>query len=690
MKRPILLFLLIFSISTWAQEQDKLDFKKAKITIAPNPFFKAIQGEVQYLFDVVKSLDSFYLDAKDMNVSKVLLNEKSVRYRLTKDKLIIQKKIKPSVENTLLILYDCKPNQAVYFVNWNGGNAGKEEIWTQGQGKYSSHWVPSFDDMNEKVEFDLDIIFDSRYTVIANGKLIAEKQDQGVTTWSFDMTQTMSSYLLAFAIGKYTKKQEFSSSGVPFSVYYKAGDSLKSEPTYRYSKRIFDFLEKEIGVPYPWQDYKQVPVHDFLYAGMENTTATFFSNRYVIDSIAFTDKNYVNVNAHELAHQWFGNFVTEESGEHHWLHEGFATYYAYLAEKELFGSDHFYWKLWDTAKALNSMSKEGNGEALTNPQAGSLTFYEKGAWALVILRNTVGDNAFRTGIQNYLNRFAYQNVTVQEFMWEMRKASGMKLAGFEEVWLHQSEFPMEQAKQLLALQNKDLSDYFQFAKKEDFTTIFLKEVWSEKRSEPFKKQVVLDVRSQISDTLWSALLKTESTLVRQAFAQSTTKVNDTIKLLFKSLLKDFSYQTRETALYRLWVDFPLERRQVLDETEDFMRCENSSLKLLWYTLALATSEYREGEKLGFYQTLEAYTNPDQHFEERLLAFQYLNNLAPFSNSVLKNLISGSMHHVWYFKKSCRKLLKDFSQEAQGQERIRALYTSLSAEEQKFIDKTLAK
>jgi len=266
----------------------------------------------------------------------------------------------------------------------------------------------------------------------------------------------------------------------------------------------------------------------------------------------------------------------------------------------------------------------------------------------------------------------------------------MKLAGFEEVWLHQSEFPMEQAKQLLALQNKDLSDYFQFAKKENLTTNFLKEVWSEKRSEPFKKQMVLDVRSQISDSLWSTLLETESTLVRQAFAQSTTKVNDTTKLLFKSFLKDFSYQTRETALYRLWVDFPLERRQVLDETEDFMRCENSSLKLLWYTLALATSEYREGEKLGFYQTLEAYTNPDHHFEERLLAFQYLNNLAPFSNSVLKNLISGSMHHVWYFKKSCRKLLKDFCQEAQGQERIRALYASLSAEEQKFIDKTLAK
>ncbi|MEL6306287.1 MAG: M1 family aminopeptidase, partial [Bacteroidota bacterium] len=420
----------------------------------------------------------------------------------------------------------------------------------------------------------------------------------------------MSSYLLAFAIGKFEKKQESSTSGIPFSLFYKAQDSLKTEPTYRYSKRIFDFLEKEIGVSYPWQDYKQVPVHDFLYAGMENTTATFFSNRYVIDSMAFIDKNYVNVNAHELAHQWFGNLVTEQSGEHHWLHEGFATYYAYLAEKELFGSDYFYWKLWDTAKALNSMSKEGNGESLTNPQAGSLTFYEKGAWALVILRDMVGENAFRNGIQNYLNRFAYQNVTVQEFMWEMQKASGMKLRGFEDTWLRQSEFPMMQAKQFLTQQSSDLSDYFEFTEKNTLSTDFLSKVWLKKRSEPFKKQVLLDTRSQIPDSLWSRLLASETIMVRQVFAQSTTKVNDTTKVLFESFLKDFSYQTREAALYRLWVDFPMERNRFLDQTLDYMNCEDTNLKLLWYTLALATSEYREGEKLNFYRTLESYTNAD--------------------------------------------------------------------------------
>lgn len=149
------------------------------------------------------------------------------------------------------------------------------------------------------------------------------------------------------------------------------------EPTYRYTKHIFDFLENEIGVAYPWQNYKQVPVQDFLYAGMENTTCTIFSNQYVIDSTAFVDKNYVNVNAHELAHQWFGNLVTETSSEHHWLHEGFATFYAYLAEKEIFGDDHYYWQLLETANALQRFSGDDGGEAIRNPNAGSLTFMKR-------------------------------------------------------------------------------------------------------------------------------------------------------------------------------------------------------------------------------------------------------------------------------------------------------------------------
>src|SRR5690606_32240713 len=166
----------------------------------------------------------------------------------------------------------------------------------------------------EKVEYDMDISFDKTYQVIANGTLVATKELNGVKKWSYNMDRPMSSYLLAFAIGDYHMKEIESSTGVPMNLYFYPSDSTKVEPTYRFTTKIFNFLEKEIGVPYPWQNYKQIPVRDFLYAGMENTGATIFSDSYVMDSIAFKDRNYVNVNAHEMAHQWFGNLVTEVDG----------------------------------------------------------------------------------------------------------------------------------------------------------------------------------------------------------------------------------------------------------------------------------------------------------------------------------------------------------------------------------------
>ena len=181
----------------------------------------------------------------------------------------------------------------------------------------------------------------------------------------------MSSYLVALAVGKYEKEEIASSSGVPIELYYYPGDDRKAEPTYRHTQQIFEFLEKEIGVAYPWQNYKQIPVRNFLYAGMENTGTTIFSDLFVVDSTAFKDRNYVNVNAHELAHQWFGDLVTVASGEHHWLQEGFSTYYALLAERAIFGEDYYYWKLFESAEELKELSDSGKGEALINSKASS-------------------------------------------------------------------------------------------------------------------------------------------------------------------------------------------------------------------------------------------------------------------------------------------------------------------------------
>ena len=258
-------------------------------------------------------------------------------------------------KNKLSFSYSATPKQTLYFVGSEEKN--NLQIWTQGQGKYTSHWFPSFDDVNEKVIFNLNVVFNKEYQIISNGRLDFKSEFNGMSVWNYRMKKPMSSYLLMLAIGKYGQQKQLSHSGIALEMYYEPKDKEKFEPTYRYSKKMFDFLEKEIGVKYPWEIYKQTPVRDFLYAGMENTSSTLFSTRYVVDSIGFADRNYTNVNAHELAHQWFGDLVTAESSKHHWLQEGFATYYALLAEREIYGEDYFYSKLYESAQQLKFASR---------------------------------------------------------------------------------------------------------------------------------------------------------------------------------------------------------------------------------------------------------------------------------------------------------------------------------------------
>ncbi len=583
----LLLFVLLLGTSFFinAQHQDKIDFIRGEISITPLPKEKKILGEVAYTFKVLADVDSVFLDAHNMNFSSVKLEGAKASYANTDKMIAIRKKFKKGKSYKLLLQYSVIPKQTVYFLGWDDefpdteqtalskkqGVPYEKQVWTQGQGKYTSHWLPSFDDMEEKVEFDLNITFDDAYEVIANGKLVSSKGNATEKkTWYFDMQHPMSSYLLAFAIGSYEKQELVSKRGIPIINYYYPKDSSRAEPTYRYTRKIFDFLEDEIGVPYPWQNYKQVPVHDFLYAGMENTGTTIFSDGYVIDSTAFVDKNYINVNAHELAHQWFGNLVTEKDGNHHWLHEGFATYYAYLAERELFGDDHFYWKIYTALMQLSEMADRGDGESLLNPKASSLTFYEKGALALFMLREQLGDEAFRKGIQKYLQKYSFKNVTVSDFLEEMESTSGSNLSNFKKDWLDNTDIPYNAAKKTLAKYSESLALLFEMeaaSSKTKRDTIDYAKYWNGSSSIHLKKHILENHQNSLPEELIDKAFASDTVPVRQALSM-TPDVKKLPREKYESLLEDKSYVTVENALFKLWETYPQDRKMYLDETKD--------------------------------------------------------------------------------------------------------------------------
>ena len=675
-----------------AQEQQNVDFLTANIDVQPNEQSKKISGTVTYTFNVLATIDSVFLDAKKMDFTTVLLNNKRVKYKVDENRITIYKKLKKGKKYNLKLTYQAQPKQTLYFVGWNKKDDKNNQIWTQGQGKYTSHWLPSFDDMNEKVIFNLTITFNENYQVIANGKLKTTNVKDNLKEWEFRMKNPMSSYLLAFAIGNYSVHKEVSASGVPLELYYYPKDSAKVETTYKYSKAIFNFLEAEIGVAYPWQVYKQIPVRDFLYAGMENTTTTIFSDAYVVDSLAYNDTNYVNVNAHELAHQWFGDLVTEVSSNHHWLHEGFATYYAYLAEKEVLGEEHFNWKLFATALQLDKVNQKNKGEALTNPKASSLTFYEKGAWALHALVDLVGKNAFKEGVKNYLEKHKYKNVTVADFLFSIEQASGINLQDYNSTWLTAKNFPTNKAKEILKKSSSSITTFYKLQKEltvsKELNSVIIDRYWNKATSNQLKKYIVEFYSKSLSNAVKNGILKSNDVKLRQKLLLNTQKFTLEDIAYFESFLTDKSYTTVENALYKLWIYNPDKRAVYLEETKDILGFSNKNVRLLWLSLAIMTKEYNVALKNDYLKELRSYTSEKEYFETRQLAFSYLNDLFYLDETNLVDLIHATNHPVWQFKSYARNLVNDILEKKEYKKMLLKLEPQVSKEDFKYIKSRL--
>ncbi|MBJ7882631.1 M1 family metallopeptidase [Gelidibacter salicanalis] len=648
MRRLVSLFFILFSVMVSAQQIGYVDFEKIEADISFGEPGE-VSGDLSVRLKISKNTDSIYLDAVNMDFKSLKVknltsgSEVEFDFRIEADKIIILSNFLENYSYELQFWYAAKPKTALYFVG--------EQIWTQGQGKYTSNWLPSIDDMNEKIEFDLSVSYDDAYQVLSNGKLIKKDSlDQGRSTWQYDMNAPMSSYLVALVIGRYSQKTEESASGIPLEYYYTPADAAKVDATYRYSKQMFDFLETEIGVPYPWEVYRQVPVKDFLYSGMENTTLTIFSDALVVDAVGFNDRNYVNVNAHELAHQWFGDFVTATSGTHHWLQEGFATYYALLAERDVFGEAYYYWRLHDYAQQLLAQENTGKSTSLLDPQSSSVTFYQKGCWALHVLREEVGDEAFKSAVKNYLNTHQFQNVETSDFITEVEQASGQDLTTFVQVWLKDVALPQDTMVKSLK-QSEFIREYMDVscetypAKCQDYLVSGI----SDKAKVKILSQENYTIKLEDFNNSFE---------VRQAIAQQLTTIPFEYKTTYETLLNDASYITIETALYNLWVNFPADRAKYLQQTKDIYGFSDYNVKLLWLALHLNTIEYQPDMKEAVFDELKSYTDPQFGFELRMNAFNYLKLLKGYDVVALKNLIKGTTHHNWRFQKFAKEMMEE--------------------------------
>jgi aminopeptidase N len=212
------------------------------------------------------------------------------------------------------------------------------------------------------------------------------------------------------------------------------------EPTYRMSVESMNFLEREIGIPYPWESYSQVPVADYIFGAMENTTATIFGDFFHTDERGWIDRSYIGVNVHELTHQWFGDYITGRSGKSIWLQESFATFYPHLFTRETVGEDAYQWSRRGMHRSAHAAA-EKDRLPIVHPSSGSARIYPKGASVIDMMRYTFGEQSVRRVIQHYLRKHPYTTVETNDLYLAFQDTLGLSPKWFFDQWLYQGGEP---------------------------------------------------------------------------------------------------------------------------------------------------------------------------------------------------------------------------------------------------------
>lgn len=420
-----------------------LDFERMRLDVEFEPEKGLVKGKITHFFSALRpSVDSFFLDGPGIFIKEARLNGKAINYKTNENGISFfpDKPLVWGQKDSLFIMYEAYPRKGIYFIGWNDpDNLSRKQIWTQGQGTDNRQWLPCYDTPNDKLITEVRVKFNKEYKVLSNGAKISEKENKdGTKTWYYKMSKPHASYLVMLGIGKYDIKESKSKSGVPMRMWYYPEWKDRLELTYKYSEKIFDFFENEIGVPYPWESYSQIPVQDFMFGAMENTTATLFGDFFMVDGRSYNDRNYVAVNAHELAHQWFGDYVTARSGNAHWLQESFATHYNVIAEKECFGKDHFDWaRRQGHIAAINTLDKK----PISHSETPTALIYQKGAQVLEMLKYVTGREAYNKSVKRYLMAHKYSNVDSDDLLNAFQDELGMSLDWFWDEWVYRGGEP---------------------------------------------------------------------------------------------------------------------------------------------------------------------------------------------------------------------------------------------------------
>lgn len=333
----------------------------------------------------------------------------------------------------------------------------KQLFATQFESHHAREVFPCVDEPAAKAEYDLTLVTRTGITVLGNMPVKLQEENSDSLTTTFEKTPRMSSYLLAFVIGELHKKSARTKSGVEVNVW---ATPAQNENTLDFAldiaTRSIDFYDEYFGVKYPLPKSDHVALPDFSSGAMENWGLITYRESCLLADPELTPESsrrfIATVIAHELSHQWFGNLVTMQWWNDLWLNESFANMMEYVAIDAL----HPEWRMWEdfatneVTAALRRDSLDGVQSVqadVNHPDEISTLFdpaivYAKGGRLLVMVRKLIGEEAFRTGLKSYFEKFAYKNTIGNDLWQELESASSQPIVNLMNAWISQPGLPV--------------------------------------------------------------------------------------------------------------------------------------------------------------------------------------------------------------------------------------------------------
>lgn len=436
----------------WARERTfQLQHTRLDITIDDDA--RTVAGTATHrLTPINDGLKEVVFDQDGLNVRGVRDDDgKALEFELVGEELRIHlpRARKAGDAFELRIRYDCSPKKGLFFVSPDKAYPDKPRIvWTQGEEMDNRSWYPSYDYPNQKFTTEVIATVKEKYKVVSNGHLVSEKHDPKKHTRTFHWLQDKPhpNYLVALVVGEWDSK-EWDADGIPVQAYVPKGYGKYIDLCFSRVPHMVKFFGRVTGLKYPWDKYAQACVPDFTFGGMENTSLTILYEYCLTDEHAYPDYSSDALLSHELAHQWFGDWLTCKSWGHLWLNESFADYFECLWWEDYHGRDDFLVHLEETREEYYEEAEKSYKRPIVTHKFVDAEdmldehTYNKGCGVLHMLRTVLGDDLWWKGIRHYVKKHGLQNVETPDFRIALEEATGKSLSWFFEQWLLKAGHP---------------------------------------------------------------------------------------------------------------------------------------------------------------------------------------------------------------------------------------------------------